>query len=262
MLFRLLPIAMARLTDIFHLSIPWWLEIGAGFLLGAIIGSYLATILWRWPRGKSANTGRSHCDACSRPLEWYELIPLIGPWLVGLRCAGCNTRIDLGHSALELACAVAGAYCFIMGMVWIAPFVWLLIVLAWFDARHLWLPNALVAILAVAAFFAPISDDLSRIEQLVGGAVGFGVLWLLSTTYRLLRGRDGLGGGDAKLLGAIGLSVGALELPVIVAIACGIGLLDAAIRVRRGANRATVQLPLGTYLCCTTIAYAALAAIA
>ena len=249
---------MLRLTDIFGFAIPIWVDTAIGFALGAIIGSYLATILWRWPRGLSANRGRSHCDGCERPLRWYELVPLMGRMFVGGHCPSCGARIGVGHSLFELGCALIGAYCFAFGMVAIAPWAWLLLLLACFDARHLWLPDPLVGALAVIAIVAPLDPQLTIVEQAIGGIAGFGVLWTVARLYRRMRGRHGLGGGDAKLLGAIGLAVGALALPTVVLVACALGLIDAVWRVARGQDRDTIQLPLGSYLCVAMIGWIAL----
>lgn len=234
-------------------SMPPGFGIGLGFVLGLAIGSYLATILWRWPRGQSANIGRSRCDGCGRRLSWYELMPLLGPVLAGGKCRSCGHRIDWRHSLFELTCGILGAYCFGVGMAWLAPLGWLLILLAWFDARHLWLPDSIVATLAALALVTPAPDALPLMQKLLGGAIGFGTLWLVAATYRRLRGRDGLGGGDAKLFGAIGLWVGALDLPLVLLVACAIGLADVGVRLASGHNTKMLRLPLGTYLCGTVI---------
>ncbi len=83
--------------------------------------------------------------------------------------------------------------------------------------------------------------------------MGFSILWLVAATYRRIRSQDGLGGGDAKLFGAIGLWVGALDLPLVLLIACAIGLVDAGLRLRGGAEARSLRLPLGTYLCVATL---------
>lgn len=154
---------------------------------------------------------------------------------------------------IELTCGVLGGYCFALDMAWLTPLAWLLVLLAWFDGRHLWLPNQLVVSLAVVAFLAPAAEPLTMMLRLFGGVVGFGALWLVATAYRQARGRVGLGGEDAKLFGAIGLSVGALDLPLVLLIASAIGLVDAGLRLKRGANARVLRLPLGTYLCVATI---------
>lgn len=244
---------VVQLSDLVFLPMPPGIAAGFGVLLGLVIGSYLATILWRWPRGLSANAGRSRCDGCQRCLSWYELLPLAGPVLVGQRCRTCGHRIGWQHSLIELACGLLGGYCFAAGMAWLAPLGWLLILLAWFDARHLWLPNSLVGVLAVLALTTPSLEAVPFALRLLGGAIGFGMLWSVAAVYRRIRGRDGLGGGDAKLFGAIGLWTGALGLPLILLVACAIGLVDAGMRILLGRNAAALRLPLGTYLCSTVI---------
>lgn len=242
-----------QLSNLVYLAMPPGIAAAFGFLLGLVIGSYLATILWRWPRGLSANAGRSHCDACERSLSWYELIPLAGPILAGGLCRNCGHRIGWQHSVIELACGLLGGYCFAVGVGWLTPLGWLLILLAWFDARHLWLPNPLVGLLAVLAMVTPSFEPLSVVNRLLGGVIGFGVLWSVAAVHRHFRGRDGLGGGDAKLFGAIGLWVGALDLPPILLVACAIGLVDAGARLVCGGDVRMLRLPLGTYLCGTVI---------
>ncbi len=234
-------------------SLPPGFSMGLGLILGLVIGSYFATILWRWPRGQSANRGRSRCDGCGRRLSLYELIPLLGPVLARGRCRICGHRIGWRHSQVELICGILGAYCFGTGMAWLAPLAWLLILLAWFDARHLWLPNPLLAALACVAVLTPSTEFLTMALRLLGGVIGFAILWLVAATYRRVRNKDGLGGGDPKLFGAIGLWVGALDLPLVLSIACAIGLVDAGLRMRGGADARTLALPLGTYLCIATL---------
>ncbi len=83
--------------------------IGAG--LGAVIGSFLATIVSRWPRGASVVTGRSRCDGCGRALGVVDLVPLLG-WLVARgQCRTCGARIDPVHPSIEAGAALIGGVC-------------------------------------------------------------------------------------------------------------------------------------------------------
>lgn len=237
------------------IALPLWFLAASGLVIGAVVGSYLATILWRWPAGGSANRGRSRCDGCDRGLRWFEIIPLAGRVLTRGRCRSCGHAIGWQHALIEAACAVLGAICFAAGAFWLAPLAWLLILLFWFDARHLWLPNALVGAAAVFAIAVPPFTALGLPERLIGGAIGFGFLWLVAAGYRRIRGHDGLGGGDAKLFGAIGLWVGPLSLPLVLLSACALGLVDLAMRLAGGGNPATLKLPLGTYLAAATLGF-------
>ncbi|HYI42846.1 MAG TPA: prepilin peptidase, partial [Sphingomicrobium sp.] len=81
----------------------------AGAVLGAIVGSYVATLCLRWPRGAQASTGRSRCDACGRTLEPLELVPVLSALAARGRCRSCGARIDRFHLRVELAAAAIGA---------------------------------------------------------------------------------------------------------------------------------------------------------
>ena len=228
----------------------WALALG---VLGAVVGSFLANLAVRWTREESVMRGRSGCDGCGRTLSVAELVPL-GSWLAQRgRCRGCGARIDVRHPLVEAGCALVG-----LSAGWAAPgwegaagavFGWLLLTLATIDATDFWLPDELTGALALAGlasgwWFAP---GLS--ERLIGGAGGFAALWAIAVAYRALRGREGLGGGDPKLFGAIGLWLGWRMLPAVLLLAGLIGLGVAAFQALRGRGvAADTALPLGTFL--------------
>lgn len=209
-----------------------------GAMLGAIIGSFIATLCVRWPRGEQAAAGRSRCDGCGRPLAPAELVPIASSLVARGRCRTCGARIDPFHLKVELAAAAIGAIALTIAPdprgAALALFCWLLLAPAILDARCYWLPDRLTAILAVAGLAAGgLLSGVPILHRLIGGAAGFCALALVAQGYRRLRSREGLGQGDAKLLGAIGLWTGWAALPVIVVIASLVGLVVAAFE-RRG----------------------------
>lgn len=131
-----------------------------------------------------------------------------------------------------------------------ALFGWVLVVLAAFDLRHFWLPDRLVLILfliAGASLWRGIGP--TPIDRLLGALCGFATLALIAAAYRAIRKRDGLGGGDPKLLGALGAILGWQALPLVLLGASAVGLLHVAIRWARGeAVVATDRLPLGALM--------------
>ncbi|WP_299328449.1 A24 family peptidase [Parasphingopyxis sp.] len=232
---------------------PLWAAI-FGLILGAIVGSYLATLAIRWPQGKSASRGRSRCDACGRVLRWYELIPLLGYLFRRGRCASCGARIDPLHPAMECFAAVIGALSLAMhtslyGLAG-ALFGWALLLLAVLDIRHFWLPDRVtlpLVLLGLGAAWLTAMPGL--IDAAIGAAAGFLLLFLVGAAYRALRGRDGLGGGDSKLLAAIGAWLGWQMLPLVILLASATGLLAVASSALRGkAVAATDRLPFGAFL--------------
>ena len=223
-------------------------------VLGLVVGSFLATILIRWPVGRSVIGGRSACDGCGAVLGPLELVPLVS-WLVRRgRCRRCGAAIDARHVAIELAAALIGvvaalAHPLPLALV-TAVFGWWLLLIAALDLEHQWLPDPLtlpLLALGLMAGWAGFGPPLA--ERALGAAIGGASLAAIAFLYRRVRGREGMGGGDPKMFGAIGAWLGAWNLPAIL---LGAGLLGLAamlaMRLRGEAVSATSRLPLGTLM--------------
>jgi leader peptidase (prepilin peptidase) / N-methyltransferase len=222
----------------------WAWALGQG-VLGAVFGSYIATVALRWP---APARGRSACDGCGEALSPPELIPLVSFLALRGRCRRCGAAIALMHPVLEALGVTIG-----LGAGLIAPgsiglfgavFGWLLLVLGAIDFVALRLPNPLTGALAAIGLVQLMILDRPFGEHLAGAIAGFASLWIAGGLYQWLRGRQGLGGGDAKLLGGIGLWLGWRALPWVVLIACLIGLVIAVGRRMRRDGK----LPFGTLL--------------
>ena len=125
-----------------------------------------------------------------------------------------------------------------------AVFGWLLLTLGAIDARVLRLPRPLTMMLAVTGVLAGLVLPPSMIDRAIGGLAGFASLWIVAAAYRRIRGREGLGGGDAWLFGAIGLWLGWRALPLVLLVASVAGIVWAV----AGRKSATDRLPLGSLL--------------
>ncbi len=223
-------------------------------VLGLAFGSFIATVAIRWPRGISPLRGRSRCDGCGRTLRATELVPVLSFAIAQGRCGSCRKPIAPIHLAVELAgCAVGViAGCVAPGMEGTlgAVFGWLLLSLASLDLVAFWLPDLMTLILACAGIVAAaIFPEPPLFDRVIGGISGFAILWLVRTGYRWLRGREGLGGGDPKMFGAIGLWLGWQQLPLTLLAATLIGLavvLAMWLDGRRVAMEA--KLPFGVLL--------------
>jgi len=227
--------------------------------LGAIVGSFLGALVMRWPRGESVVRGRSKCDGCGRTLGPLELIPIFGALLARGRCRSCGELIDPVHGLMEIGGAlIAGFSLLLLPVPAAALFMvagWLLLALAVLDARHMWLPDALT--LPLAALGLTLGDWVLPApfgDRMIGAAIGYGGLFLLAIGYRRLRGREGLGLGDAKLLGAIGAWTGWQILPLVLLVASLAGLLWAlALRLTGKAVDGKTPLPFGAFLCLAVV---------
>ncbi|MDX3908867.1 MAG: A24 family peptidase [Sphingobium sp.] len=232
---------------------------GLGAVAGAIIGSFLATLILRWPEGRSVASGRSVCDHCGTVLGPLDLVPLASFLARRGRCAHCSGRIYGLHFSVELACAVIGGIALgqasgLEGAGW-AVLGWGLLTLAILDWRHFWLPDALtLPLIFLGMTLGMWTTDVSLLDRAIGAAGGYGTLLVVSLAYRAWRGREGLGLGDAKLLGAIGAWLGWQALPFVLLIASLSALLVVGIGFVRGAKLdAKTQIPLGTFLCIAAV---------
>lgn len=223
-------------------------------MLGAAFGSFIGAMVTRWPQGQSVHHGRSHCDGCGRTLGPTELVPIASfLWQHGV-CKSCGAPIDRIQPIAEIVAALIGlgSGMLLPGPTGIATAIlgWELLALALIDLRAFWLPDRLTALLAatgLAVALAGIGPPL--VDRLIGGLAGFGALQAIRLGYRALRGREGMGGGDPKIVGAIGLWIGWRLLPVLVVLACLIALGLLAFRQLTGRGvKSTDALPFGAFL--------------
>ncbi|HEX4303123.1 MAG TPA: A24 family peptidase [Rhizomicrobium sp.] len=230
----------------------------ACIVIAPFIGSFLAVVAIRLMQGRSVLFGRSACDRCGTALGPLELIPLVS--FLGLRgrCRHCGAKIDPLHPAMEAgALAIAIWAAFVTGG-WIVAascgLGWTLLTLAAIDWRTGYLPDVLTLPLIAAGLGVAYAIDRAAVPgHVVGAAAGFIVFAVLSEGYRRLRGRDGLGLGDAKLLAASGAWLSWSGLPTTVLYAAFLGL--ALVLARRGRGQAltaTDKLAFGPALAAAT----------
>lgn len=230
----------------------WQLAV-AGAVLGLLVGSYVATLTLRWPQGRSAAAGRSACDGCGRTLVPLELVPILSYAALQGRCRTCGAAIDRRHPAIETAAAVVGA-----ASLWLHPhaagllgamFGWALLALAVLDAEHFWLPDGITLPLLGSGLALGVTFDPPFLDRLIGALAGYAALAGVASLYRAARGRAGMGGGDPKLMGAIGAWLGWAALPFVLVAAASAALIAAGIAAVRGRGiTATTRLPFGAPL--------------
>lgn len=231
---------------------------GWGLLLIApFIGSFLGLIIRRLPDGLPIAFARSVCEECGGRLKARDLVPVVS-WVAQKRqCRYCGHRLSWFYPSVEIAAfAVALSAVLVDGDgAWLDCLLgWWLLTLGWIDLRRWVLPDALTLPLVLAGLAAAAAFDPAGLTQrALGAALGYTGLALIAALYRRLRGREGLGRGDAKLLAASGAWVGAAALPQVILLSALSALLAAAglrlAGVRLGAQSA---LPFGPFLALAT----------
>ncbi|WP_300532570.1 A24 family peptidase [uncultured Mameliella sp.] len=214
-------------------------------------GSFLAVLVDRLPRGEDVVTAPSRCRACKTRLGLRDLVPLLSYPLLRGCCRHCGAPVPGWLWLMELAAlGLAGLALLRGGTVWeiwcSALLLWLLLALAVSDLRTFRLPDALTAALAALCLGAALAQGLF-VWALAGGLIGAGSFLLLRIAYAALRGREGLGLGDVKLMAGLGALTGPAQLPLLVLVAALMALAVALLRHR--APKGDMPLPFGTALC-------------
>lgn len=224
-----------------------------GALFGGVLGSFIVTLVLRWPHARSIVHGRSRCDSCGTQISASSLVPVISYVIQRGRARCCQAPIHALHPIGEISSIIIGAFAFhLLG--WNgwpgAIFGWILLTLALIDLRYFILPDWLTTLLALVGIAsAAVLSIPSLPDRMIGMIAGYGALAIIRLGYRYLRGQEGLGGGDPKLLGAIGAWVGWQPLPTILLIAAMTGLAVAiAMKILDRPIAATTRLPLGTLM--------------
>ncbi|HVC59326.1 MAG TPA: prepilin peptidase [Acetobacteraceae bacterium] len=224
-------------------------------LIAPFAGSFLGVLIVRLPEQRPVVLARSACAACGTPLGPLDLVPLASFALQRGRCRYCGEPIGWFHPAVELA-ALGVSVCAVLAcrtpqQVWAGCLLgWMLLALGWIDALWLLLPDALTLPLLLAGLgVAIVTAPDTVFWHALGAASGYLGLRAVAATYRLLRGREGMGAGDAKLLAAAGAWLGIGALPWVVLLAALAGLAVAGVAAIAGRPvHATTALPFGAFL--------------
>ena len=246
-------------------------------LLGLCIGSFLNVVIYRLPMMMERNwqlesaellgievavpplvtlsAPRSRCPACAHPISWRENLPVLSYLVLRGRCAACQTPISLRYPIIELLTASLFVACGLRFGTQPHVLLWCglsatLVALAFIDLDTQLLPDVLTlpllwaGIVASALGWSPVSLGAS-----VGGAVaGYLTLWCVFHAYRLIRGKEGMGAGDFKLLAALGAWLGWQLIPSIILLASAVGAsVGLGLIVLRNHDK-NVPIPFGPYL--------------
>ena len=246
-------------------------------LLGLLIGSFLNVVIHRMPlmmerdwRVESAellgvkidetpeitlSTPRSRCPSCVHSIRWFENIPVVSYLVLRGKCSACKAPISLRYPAIEVLTAVLFAA---VGMhfgaqptvlLW-CGFAAALVALTFIDLDTTFLPDDLTLPLMWAGIVSATLGWIPvTLAASVGGAVaGYLSLWFVFHAYRLIRGKEGMGAGDFKLLAALGAWMGWQAIPSIILLSSAVGAaVGIALIVFRQHDR-EVPIPFGPYL--------------
>ena len=221
-------------------------------IFGLAVGSFLNVCIYRLPLRQSILWPSSRCPGCQTPLRWYHNLPVVSYIALRGRCHTCHAPISPMYPLVESATAVLflGAF-FTFGPSLLVPrllFVCAMLVLFVIDLRHRILPNGITLPGIVAGFLFSLFLPPGWLDSLIGIVAGSGVLLLIAETYSRIRGEEGLGMGDVKMLAMIGAFLGWKLMLVTLVLSSFLGSIVGLGMIALGKGNMKYALPFGTFL--------------
>lgn len=233
------------------------------FIFGLCIGSFLNVCIYRLPDSKSImDPPRSFCPNCGSGILFYDNIPVLSYlWLKG-RCRHCNARISVRYPMVELLSGVV-ALCILskfgltsQGLVYYA-FGASLIVISFIDIDHKIIPDV-ITLPGIPVFFMMASfiiPEMTYIDSILGLLAGGGSLILVAWTYHLIAKKEGMGGGDIKLLAMIGALIGWQGVLFTIFAASAAGSVTGLVTMLRLHKNMKLAIPFGPFLSLGAVIY-------
>ena len=227
--------------------------VGLVVALGLAIGSFLNVCIYRLPRGESVVSPPSRCPSCGRGLRWFENVPVLGYLLVGGRCRTCRAAVSPMYPIVEAGTALLFLLQYwqlgwqpLLGarLVFVAAMIALFVI----DLQHRILPNVITLPGVVIGVAASLLFEPGWRASLIGVVVGGGALWAVGEAYFRIRGEEGMGMGDVKMLAMIGAFLGwqLMLVTLLIASLAGSVFGGGMILLNRGSMK--YALPLGSFL--------------
>ena len=199
-------------------ALPKTLVLTYLFILGAMVGSFLNVVIARLPAGESVVRPRSKCPKCGDMIPFWLNIPILSWLILRGKCRACKTPISLRYPVVELLTAILFTACGSkFGVSWATLsgviLCGMLVAITFIDIDIWEIPDeiSLPGIL-IGCILRPIAFEVPWYDGILGAAMGAGFLWLIRFGFYLLRGVEGMGMGDIKLIGTIGAFVGPIGL--------------------------------------------------
>ena len=238
----------------------------AFIIFGSLWGSFANVCIYRLPENKNVITGRSSCPNCKNKIPWYDNIPLLSFMLLMGKCRLCNKPIDLQYFIVELISAISFVSIYYFFGLTLAALLLLIlsiffIIIFFIDLKHFIIPNELTFPLMIIGFIKSFDPNLNQtifpnyINSLIGGLVGYSIIWLIIFFYKKIRKKEGMGLGDAKLMAVIGFWFGWVSIPFTIFISSAVALILVVPSLINRSRKMSSEIPFGPYIIIGCILY-------
>lgn len=230
------------------------LELITAFIFGICIGSFLNVCIFRLPAGKSIVHPPSSCPGCNAAIRFYDNIPVLSYFILRGQCRNCHTPIAFRYVMVEIlgglmaVCVVLRFGPSVQGIIYYG-FIAALLVITFIDIDYHIIPDVIslpgILLGFAASFFIP---TLSWMDSLIGILAGGGSLYTVAWVYERITGKEGMGGGDIKLLAMIGAFIGWKGVLLTIFMASAIGTLVGLIAMLKEKKDMKMRIPFGPFL--------------
>ncbi len=238
----------------------------AFIVFGSLWGSFANVCIYRLPENEGVVKGRSSCPKCKNSIKWFDNIPLISFILLKGKCRNCNNPIALQYFIVELIGSISFVTIYHFFGVTITTLLLLIlsiifIIIFFIDLKHFIIPNVLTFTLMIVGFFKSFDPNLNKtifpnyINSLIGGVLGYLIIWLIIYFYKKVRKKEGMGLGDAKLMSAIGFWFGWLSVFFTIFISSLVALILVIPSILNKSRSMSSQIPFGPYIIVGCIIY-------
>ncbi len=235
------------------------------FTIAATIGSFLNVCIYRLPLGKSIVFPSSGCPNCNTPIKSYDNIPVLSYVFLRGKCRGCGVKISPEYPFVEVLSALFGVglfakFGFTPEFFIFSAFTAALLVITFIDLKHRIIPNSISLPGIVLGFIASLVISYpelyySSITSLIGIVLGGGILFLIAVIYYFITGKEGMGGGDIKLLAMIGAFIGWKGVFFTLFISSFIGATIGGALIYKFGKDSKYALPFGPFLAVGALIY-------
>lgn len=247
--------------DILTVLNTTWLGPTTALVLGLLLGSFFNVCIRRIPEDEEIVFTASHCPRCKTPIRWFDNLPVLSFLFLRGKCRACKAPISWEYPAVELASGALFLWLFLntgasAAFLAYGVFLSLLLVISVIDLHHRIIPNELsypgMALGIGAALWLGNPPWYSAV---IGWFVGGFIFWLVAFTYEKLTGREGLGGGDIKMLAMLGAWLGADAILIVIVLSTGLGSIVGigALLLQKGNLK--LAIPFGPFLAVAAFIY-------
>jgi len=234
-------------------------------ILGSLWGSFANVCIYRLPLKGGVVKGRSFCPKCKKKIFWYENIPILSYLILGGKCSKCKKKISFQYLLVEAISVISFLiiyYLFGISLTTILLIILFLsfIIIFFIDLKHYIIPDVLTFPMMALGFFKSFDPNLNPIfpnyiNSLLGGIIGYGIIWLLIFFYKKIRNKEGMGLGDAKLLAVIGFWFGWISIPFVAFLSSVTALIIVTPDLLKKSKKLTSEIPFGPYIITGTFIY-------